>query len=156
MESVPTQKFVNIIIRNSRNIQVYQVSQILLSSSSGLMGVSCLQDPLFDSWWCRFDWCCFYYFPITLFSSFAWSSICSDVVTHIYKYYPWLCRKSSKLENKQKFGGCQNSRQIDLKILSIRIIRIIRKKSLIRTNRIFGQLINKDNKEVGAVPVPVL
>jgi len=47
---VPSQKFVNIIIRNSRNIQLYQVSRILLATSSGLMGVSCLQDPLFSSW----------------------------------------------------------------------------------------------------------
>jgi len=45
---VPSQKFVNNIIRNSRIIQLYEVSQILLASSSGLMGVSCLQDPLFD------------------------------------------------------------------------------------------------------------
>ena len=38
---VPSQKFVNIIIRNSNRFQVYQVSQILLVSSSGSMGVSC-------------------------------------------------------------------------------------------------------------------
>jgi len=31
-------------------VSVYQVSQILLALSSGLMGVSCLQDPLFESW----------------------------------------------------------------------------------------------------------
>ena len=50
---VPSQKFVNIVIRNSRIIQLYQVSQILLESSSGLMGILCLQDPLFESWWFR-------------------------------------------------------------------------------------------------------
>jgi len=50
---VPSQKFVNIIIRNFRIIQLYQVSQILLASSSGLMGVLCLQDPLLESWWFR-------------------------------------------------------------------------------------------------------
>ena len=38
----PSQKFVNIIMRNSVNVQVYQILQILLASSSGLMGVSCL------------------------------------------------------------------------------------------------------------------
>ena len=57
---VPSQKFVNVIIRNWRNIQLYQVSQILLASSSGLMGVSCLEDPLFVSWW-------FHYFFLSFF-----------------------------------------------------------------------------------------
>jgi len=70
---VPSQKFVNIIIRNSRNIHLYQVSQILLATSSRLIGVSCLQDPLFESWW-----------------------LCS----HIYTYYPCIHQKFWKLEDK--------------------------------------------------------
>jgi len=51
---VPSQKSVNKSIRNSREIQVYQVSQILLALSSGLMGVSCLYNSLFDSRWYRY------------------------------------------------------------------------------------------------------
>jgi len=115
---VPSQKFVSIIIRNSRTIQLYHVSQILLASSSGLMGVSCLQDPLFEVWWFR------------------------CVISHVYTSYLWISQKFWKLEIKLKFGGFQNFQKIELKILSIRIIRIIRKKSLIRIIRIFGQRIN--------------
>jgi len=100
-----SQKFVNLIIRNSRNIHLYQVSQILLATSSRLIGVSCLQDPLFESWWFR------------------------CVKSHIYTYYPCICQKFWKLENRLKFGGFQNFQKIELKILSIRVIRIIHKKS---------------------------
>jgi len=47
---VPPQKFVNIIIRNSENVQVFEDSQTLLASSGDLLGVSWPRDPWFDSW----------------------------------------------------------------------------------------------------------
>ena len=50
---VLSQKSANESTRNSRVNQMYQVSQILLASSSGLMGVSCLQNSLFDTRWYR-------------------------------------------------------------------------------------------------------
>jgi len=118
---VPSQKFVNIIIRNSNRLQVYQVSQILLVSSSGSMGVSCLRSSLFDSesWWRR----------------------CA--VTHIQMYYPCFPKNSENLRTSKKSSGLQTFQQIEFKILSIRIIRIIRKKSQNRLHRFFGQRINK-------------
>jgi len=115
LKVVPSQKFVNIIIRNSRTIQLHQVSQIPLASSSALMGVSCLQDPLFESWWFR------------------------CVISHVYTSYLSFSQKFWKLEIKLRFEGFQNFQKIELKNLSIRIIRIIRQKLLIR---IFGQRIN--------------
>jgi len=45
---VPSQKFVNIIIRNSLNLQVFEDSQTLLALSSVLLGVSWPRDPWFD------------------------------------------------------------------------------------------------------------
>ena len=109
---VPSQKFVNIIIRNSRNIQLYQVLQILLAMSSGWMGVSCLPDPLFDSWLFR----------------------CVKIpYMHLL---PMILSKILKT-----WGRVQNWRfsefpKIELKIWSIRTIR---KKSLIRIIQIFGK-----------------
>jgi len=73
---VPSQKFVNIIIRNSRNIQLYQVSQILLASSSGLMSVSFLRNLLFESWWFH------------------------CLISHIYTYFTSICQKFWKIEDK--------------------------------------------------------
>jgi len=47
---VSPQKFVNIVIRNSENVQVFEDLQTLLASSGGLLGVSWPRDPWFDSW----------------------------------------------------------------------------------------------------------
>ena len=47
---VPPQKFVNIIIRNSENVQVLEDLQTLLASSGGLLGVSWPSNPWFNSW----------------------------------------------------------------------------------------------------------
>jgi len=47
---VPPQKFFNILIRNSENVQVFEDLQTLLASSGGLLGVSWPRDPWFDSW----------------------------------------------------------------------------------------------------------
>jgi len=55
---------------------------------------------------------------------------------------PWFCQKFWKIKKEQKYGDFQNFQKIELKILSIRTTRIIRKKSLIRIFRIFGQRIN--------------
>ena len=47
---VPLQKFVNIFIRNSENVQICEDLQILLATSSGLLGISWPCDLWFDSW----------------------------------------------------------------------------------------------------------
>ena len=47
---VPPQKFVNILIRNSENVQVLEDLQTLLASSGGLLDVSWPYDPWFNSW----------------------------------------------------------------------------------------------------------
>jgi len=47
---VPPQKFVNVLIRYSENVQVFKDLQTLLASSGGLLGVSWPRDPWFDSW----------------------------------------------------------------------------------------------------------
>jgi len=46
---VPSENFLNIIIRNSEIVQVFEDSQILLASSSGFLGVSWLRNLWFDS-----------------------------------------------------------------------------------------------------------
>ena len=56
----------------------------------------------------------------------------------------YLCfsKKSENLRSSKNSLVIQNFQKIELKILSIRIIRIIRKKSQNRLNRFFGQRIN--------------
>jgi len=82
MESGPiTKVFQYILIRNSNRFQVYQVSQILLVSSSGSMGVPCLQSPLFESWWRRY------------------------AVTHMYLYRPCFSKNSENLRSSKKSLG---------------------------------------------------
>ena len=46
---VPSQNFIDIIIINSEIVQVFEDSQILLASSSGILGVSWLRNLWFDS-----------------------------------------------------------------------------------------------------------
>jgi len=47
---VPPQKFVNVIIRNSENVQVFDDLQTLLATLGGLLGVSWLRNAWVDSW----------------------------------------------------------------------------------------------------------
>jgi len=46
---VPQQKFVNIIIRHSENVQVFDDLQTLLATFGGLLGVSWPRNPWVDS-----------------------------------------------------------------------------------------------------------
>ena len=52
---VPPQKFVNVLIRYSENVQVFKDLQTLLASSGGLLGVSWPRDPWFGSWFDDFS-----------------------------------------------------------------------------------------------------
>jgi len=114
---IPSQNFLNIIIRNSEIVQVFEDSQILLASSSGLLCVSWLRNLIPGS-------------IIFLRSPF---------------YHLDFMRKFCKSEknSQHECRGSQNFKKFELKIVSIRIIRIIRKNSLIRIIRIFGQRINR-------------
>ena len=146
---VPSQKFVNIIIRNRRNSQLYQVSQIVPASSSGLMGVlvnliirnlrniqlyqvsqivpassSGLMGVLLYKIRCSNPYGSVVYFP-----------------THTLSTHEFV-KNSKNLKTSKNLGGFQNFQKIELKISSIQSIRIIRQNSLIRIIRIIGQRIN--------------
>ena len=122
---VPSQNFLNIIIRNPEIVQVFEDSQILLASSSGFLGVSWLRNLWFDSW-------------LDDFSSISISSLRfrEEIVEIQKKCNIWIC-------------GLQNFEKFELKISSIRMIRIIRKNSLIRIIWIFGQRINRSQCSLG-------
>ena len=47
---VPSQNFLNVIIRNSEIVQMFEDLQILLASSSGVLGVSWLRNLWFNFW----------------------------------------------------------------------------------------------------------
>jgi len=121
---VLSQKFVNILIRNSEYLQVFEDSQILLTSLSGLLGVSWPRDPWFDSW--CFD-----------------DRVLQSPLNQVDFMKKWWKSEKCKIG---KLCGCQNFEKFELKISSIRIIRIVRKNSLSRIIRIFGQRINRSQE----------
>jgi len=115
---VASQNFLNIFIRNSEIVQVFEDLQILLASSSGLFGRFLVHNLWFDPW-------------LVDFSEISISSL---------RFHEKILetRKNAKYE----FCGVQNFDKIEFKISSIRIIRIVRTNSPIRIIQIFGQRIN--------------
>jgi len=93
------------IIRNSENVQVFEDLQTLLASSGGLFGVAWPRDPWFDSWCDEFSE-----------ASIASISFYEEILE---------IRKKCKF---QFFYGSQNFEKFELRISSIRIIQIVRKK----------------------------